>query len=102
MASPAATSCSPTRRCRRGCSASPTSSATTGWRAAPGWPVFTGPWRGLGAGPNVFAIESAIDECARAAGVDAVAFRRANAEDPRLVRVLDRAAEAAGWASTRP
>ncbi|GAP35886.1 xanthine dehydrogenase family protein molybdopterin-binding subunit [Piscinibacter sakaiensis] len=62
-------------------------------------PVFTGPWRGLGAGPNVFAIESAIDECARAAGVDAVAFRRANAEDPRLVRVLDRAAEAAGWAA---
>lgn len=59
-------------------------------------PVFTGPWRGLGAGPNVFAIESAIDECARKVGVDAVKFRLDNAEDPRLVRVLDRAAAAAG------
>ena len=60
-------------------------------------PVFTGPWRGLGAGPNVFAIESAIDECARKAGIDAVQFRRDHAEDPRLVRVLERAAAAAGW-----
>ena len=60
-------------------------------------PVFTGPWRGLGAGPNVFAIESAIDECARKAGIDAVQFRRDNAEDARLVRVLESAATAAGW-----
>lgn len=60
-------------------------------------PVFTGPWRGLGAGPNGFAIESAIDECARSAGLDPVRFRRDNAEDPRLVRVLERAAGAAGW-----
>lgn len=60
-------------------------------------PVFTGPWRGLGAGPNGFAIESAIDECARRAGIDAVQFRRDHAEDPRLVRVLERAAGAAGW-----
>jgi isoquinoline 1-oxidoreductase beta subunit len=29
-------------------------------------PVLTSPWRGLGAGPNVFAIECAIEECARA------------------------------------
>lgn len=64
-------------------------------------PVFTGPWRGLGAGPNVFAIESAIDECARHAGIDAVQFRRENADEPRLVRVLERAAAAAGW-GTRP
>lgn len=64
-------------------------------------PVFTGPWRGLGAGPNVFAIESAIDECARHAGIDAVQFRREHADDPRLVRVLERAAAAAGW-GTRP
>ena len=55
-------------------------------------PVFTGPWRGLGAGPNVFAIESAIDECARRAGADPVAFRLAHIEDPRLARVLARLA----------
>ena len=60
-------------------------------------PVFTGPWRGLGAAPNVFAIESAIDECARKAGIDPVQFRLANVDDPRLARVLQRAATAAGW-----
>ena len=59
-------------------------------------PIATGPWRGLGAGPNGLAVESAIDECARRAGADPIAFRRAHAIDPRLARVLDRAAAAAG------
>jgi isoquinoline 1-oxidoreductase beta subunit len=61
-------------------------------------PVHTGPWRGLGAAPNVFAIECTIDECARVAGADAVDFRLAHIDDPRLARVLRRAAGAAGWA----
>ena len=60
-------------------------------------PVFTGPWRGLGAGPNLLAIESAIDECAAKAGVDPVAFRLQHIEDPRLARCLRRVAEVAGW-----
>lgn len=65
-------------------------------------PVFTGPWRGLGAGPNGFAIESAMDEAARAAGADALAFRlqHLDSADPgqaRLARVLQRVADAAGW-----
>ncbi|OPF65384.1 xanthine dehydrogenase family protein molybdopterin-binding subunit [Hydrogenophaga sp. H7] len=51
-------------------------------------PVFTGPWRGLGAGPNALAIESAIDECARLAGADPVAFRLRHIGEPRLARVL--------------
>ena len=38
-------------------------------------PVLTGPWRGLGAGPNVLAIEMAMDAAARAANVDPVEFR---------------------------
>jgi len=59
-------------------------------------PVFTGPWRGLGAGPNGLAMESAIDECARRAGVDPVAFRLQHAEDPRLARVLRAAVDRAG------
>lgn len=59
-------------------------------------PVFTGPWRGLGAGPNGLAMESAIDECARYAGADPVAFRLQHAEDPRLARVLRAAVERAG------
>jgi isoquinoline 1-oxidoreductase beta subunit len=62
-------------------------------------PVHTGPWRGLGAAPNVFAIECTIDECARVAGADAVDFRLAHIDDPRLARVLRRAAGAAGWAA---
>ncbi|WP_439519721.1 xanthine dehydrogenase family protein molybdopterin-binding subunit [Hydrogenophaga sp.] len=59
-------------------------------------PVFTGPWRGLGAGPNGLTMESAIDECARKAGVDPVAFRLQHAEDPRLARVLRVAVDRAG------
>ena len=60
-------------------------------------PVLAGPWRGLGAGPNVLAIESAIDALARRAAADPVAFRLAHIEDPRLARVLRRVAQAAGW-----
>lgn len=41
-------------------------------------PVLTGPWRGLGAGPNVLAIEMAMDAAALAAKVDPVAFRLAH------------------------
>lgn len=54
-------------------------------------PVHTGPWRGLGAGPNVFVIESAIDECARMAGTDPVTFRLQHLDEPRLRRVLEQA-----------
>jgi isoquinoline 1-oxidoreductase beta subunit len=60
-------------------------------------PVLGGPWRGLGAGPNHLAIESTIDECARCAGSDPLRFRLAQIDEPRLARVLQRAAEAAGW-----
>lgn len=65
-------------------------------------PVFTGPWRGLGAGPNGLAIESAIDECARAAGQDPVEFRLAHIADARLARVLRAAVAAAPAAPSRP
>jgi isoquinoline 1-oxidoreductase beta subunit len=64
-------------------------------------PVFTGPWRGLGAGPNIFAIESAIDECARRAGIDPLQFRLDHIDDPRLARALCRVADAARWSETR-
>lgn len=60
-------------------------------------PVHTGPWRGLGAGPNGLAIESAMDECARRAGADPVQFRLDHLGDERLATVLRRAADAAGW-----
>ncbi|HLL11371.1 MAG TPA: xanthine dehydrogenase family protein, partial [Rubrivivax sp.] len=64
-------------------------------------PVYTGPWRGLGAGPNVLAIESAIDECARHVGADPVSFRLDHIEDPRLAEVLRRVAAAAEAAAAR-
>jgi isoquinoline 1-oxidoreductase beta subunit len=54
-------------------------------------PVHTGPWRGLGAGPNVFVIESVIDECAYTAGKSPIDFRMRHIEEPRLKRVLAQA-----------
>lgn len=60
-------------------------------------PVLAGPWRGLGAGPNHFVIESVIDECARRTGQDPLAFRLAHIDDARLARVLQRAAASARW-----
>lgn len=58
-------------------------------------PVHTGPWRGLGAGPNAFVIESAMDECARVARRDPVEFRLQHIEEPRLKRVLEQAVASA-------
>jgi CO/xanthine dehydrogenase Mo-binding subunit len=60
-------------------------------------PLHTGPWRGLGAGPNALAIESAMDEAALAAGADPVAFRLAHLADPILAAVLERVAVLSGW-----
>lgn len=60
-------------------------------------PVLTGPWRGLGAGLNLLAIESAMDECARAAERDPVEFRLDHLEDRRLRRVLERVRQLSGW-----
>jgi isoquinoline 1-oxidoreductase beta subunit len=63
--------------------------------------ALTGPWRGLGAAPNLLAIESAIDECARAARVDALAFRLQHLSNPRLAAVLERVARDARWTAPR-
>ncbi len=66
-------------------------------------PVKTGSWRGLGLGPNVFAVEQWIDELAVAAGVDPLEFRLRHLPDDdagaRMKRVLQTAAQAAGWGS---
>ncbi|MGF6275760.1 nicotinate dehydrogenase subunit B [Massilia sp. UYP11] len=53
--------------------------------------------RGLGAYFNVFAIESLMDELARAAKLDPVAFRLRHLEDPRAIDVVRLAAEKFGW-----
>ena len=59
--------------------------------------VRTGPFRSLAAAPNVFAIESFVDELARASRQDPIAFRLRHIEDQRLRRVLDAVREASSW-----
>ncbi|MBV1934313.1 MAG: molybdopterin-dependent oxidoreductase [Parvibaculaceae bacterium] len=60
-------------------------------------PYFTGPWRGLGAGPNALAVESAVDECASQAISDPIEFRLRHLKDERLRRVLERVRNMSGW-----
>ncbi|MCM2270012.1 MAG: molybdopterin-dependent oxidoreductase [Thermoanaerobaculia bacterium] len=78
-------------------------------------PVPIGPWRAVYSPPAVFAREAFVDELAERAGVDPLAWRlaRLGADDPaiprlaepggrrldrgRLRRVLELAAEKAGW-----
>ncbi|HYQ93743.1 MAG TPA: molybdopterin cofactor-binding domain-containing protein, partial [Burkholderiales bacterium] len=62
-------------------------------------PVRTSALRSLGAYANVFAIESFMDELARAAEIDAIAFRLRHLKDPRGRAVIDAAARRAGWSN---
>jgi isoquinoline 1-oxidoreductase subunit beta len=61
-------------------------------------PVTTQWWRSVGHSHTAFAKECFVDELARAAGKDPLEFRRALlAKHPRLLGVLNLAAEKAGW-----
>lgn len=60
-------------------------------------PLRTGPLRSLGSFFNVFATESFMDELAEVAGRDPVRFRLRQLSDRRAARVLELAAERAGW-----
>jgi CO/xanthine dehydrogenase Mo-binding subunit/aerobic-type carbon monoxide dehydrogenase small subunit (CoxS/CutS family) len=57
--------------------------------------------RGLGAFANVFAIESFMDELARAVGADPVEFRLRHLVDERARAVIEAAAEKADWQTGR-
>jgi CO/xanthine dehydrogenase Mo-binding subunit len=60
-------------------------------------PFRQGSYRGLAATANNYVREMHMDALARAAGVDAVAFRLAHIDDDRLRAVLTKAAEKSGW-----
>jgi isoquinoline 1-oxidoreductase subunit beta len=66
-------------------------------------PVPVGFWRAVGHSHQAFFKESFIDEVALAAGKDPVAFRAALlGKHPRHLKVLQRAAELAGWGQPLP
>jgi len=60
-------------------------------------PLRTSALRSLGAYGNVFAIESFMDELARAAQADPLAFRLRHMQDQRAQAVMRLAAERFGW-----
>ena len=62
-----------------------------------------GYWRSVGESISAFVIESAIDECALAAGIDPYQYRRTLlAGNAPALGVLDAAATLAGWGTALP
>ena len=71
-------------------------------------PIPVGYWRSVGYSINGFAVESAIDEAALAAGIDPLTFRQnllTTSTDPlaaRTLAVLNAAAALGGWTTPAP
>jgi nicotinate dehydrogenase subunit B len=65
-------------------------------------PVRTSALRGLGAMPNVFAMECAIDELAARAGLDPVTYRLSIITDVRARAVIEKVAAMAQWNAAEP
>jgi isoquinoline 1-oxidoreductase beta subunit len=69
----------------------------------PATAIPTGYWRSVGLSQNTFFAESFLDELAAAGGKDPVELRRRlHAQSPRLVAVINLAAEKAGWGTPLP
>jgi nicotinate dehydrogenase subunit B len=64
-------------------------------------PFFTGPLRSPARLQNTFAHESFMDEIAASLQVDPVQYRLRHLSDPRLIAVVEAAADTANW-ETRP
>src|SRR5262245_288649 len=64
-------------------------------------PLRQGSYRGLAATANHFARESHMDDLARAAGMDPLAFRLKNLKNERLASVLNAAASKLGWSARK-
>jgi nicotinate dehydrogenase subunit B len=71
------------------------------YRFIPPMPLRVSALRSLGAHLNVFAIESFLDELARAGRVDPIDLRVRHLDDPRAVAVIRTAAERFGWRKYR-
>ncbi|HZJ34285.1 MAG TPA: xanthine dehydrogenase family protein molybdopterin-binding subunit [Vicinamibacterales bacterium] len=69
----------------------------------PGLPIPTGYWRSVGLSQNTFFAESFLDEMAAAGKKDPVELRRRMyTKSPRLLAVLNLAAEKANWGTPLP
>jgi isoquinoline 1-oxidoreductase subunit beta len=65
--------------------------------------VPVGPWRGVNTNQNAVYMECFIEEVARAAGADSLAFRRAlMSKHPKHLAVLDAAAAKGNWGKPLP
>jgi isoquinoline 1-oxidoreductase subunit beta len=65
--------------------------------------VPVGPWRGVNTNQNGVYMECLVDELARAAGADLLAFRRQlMGNHPKHLAVLNAAADKAGWGTPLP
>ncbi|HZN08156.1 MAG TPA: molybdopterin cofactor-binding domain-containing protein [Pyrinomonadaceae bacterium] len=64
-------------------------------------PLRQGSYRGLAATANHFAREVHMDELAQLVGMDPVAFRLQNIQDPRLRAVLEATAKSFGWGAKK-
>ena len=64
-------------------------------------PLREGSYRGLAATANHFARESHMDDLAASAGMDPLAFRLRNLQNPRLRAVLTAATERFGWSKAK-
>jgi isoquinoline 1-oxidoreductase beta subunit len=66
-------------------------------------PMALSPWRSIANSFTGFFVEAFINGCAAAAGKDPLEFRRQHLQGrPRMLAVLDRAAQSAGWANPAP
>ncbi|HVN22746.1 MAG TPA: molybdopterin cofactor-binding domain-containing protein, partial [Syntrophorhabdales bacterium] len=66
-------------------------------------PIPAAPWRSVQNAPNAFIMECLMDELAKAAGKDAVAFRlELLKNNPRAARTLQTVAEKGGWGKPVP
>jgi len=65
-------------------------------------PLRQGSYRGLAATANNFARESIMDDLAAALKIDPLEFRLKNLSEQRMKDVLEAAAKAFGWGTTKP